>query len=136
MKPKLGRLVKASFAGLIALLIGFLLCEFATGSKDGFRVDPTKFPPAAQAILNESPGVPISPEQWKRLNKILNEQGGLPSGQDIFLHSVRASWYWFIALPLLGVTLNYIRWRAVSLHEWGLIFAPSLLLLFWSVAGT
>ncbi len=135
MKPKPGRLVKASFAGLIALLIGFLLCEFAMGPKDGFRVDTTKFPPAAQAILNERPGVPVSPEQWKRLNKVLNEQGGLPSGQDIFLHSVRASWYWLIALPLLGVGLTYMRWPAVRLHEWGLIFAPSLLLLSWSVAG-
>ncbi|MFY7907250.1 MAG: hypothetical protein ACOVO0_14040 [Burkholderiaceae bacterium] len=135
MTPKLGRLVKAAFAGLIALFIGCLLCEFASEPKDGLRVDTSKFPPAAQAIMNERPGVPISPEQWKRLNKVLNEQGGLPSGQDIFLHSVRTSWYWFVALPLIGVGLTYMRWRAMRLPEWGLIFAPSLLMLSWSIAG-
>lgn len=135
MASNLGRLVTASFAGLIALFIGCLICEFATDPKDGLRVDTSKFPPAAQAILNERPGIPISTEQWKRLNKILNEQGGLLSGQDIFLHSVRASWYWFIALTLLGVGLTYLRWRAVRLPEWGLVFAPSLLLLSWSIAG-
>jgi hypothetical protein len=135
MTPKLGRLVKASFAGLIALFIGCLLCVLATGPEDGFRVDTSKFPPAAQAIMNEHPGVPISPEQWKRLNKVLDEQGGWPNDQDTFFHYVRASWYWFIGLPLLGVGLAFMRWRVVRLAEWMLICAPSLLLLSLSVAG-
>ncbi len=132
---KLGRLVKALMLGLIVLFVASLLCELAASPNEGLRVDRTKFPPAAQAIVNERPGVPISPEQWKRLNKVLNEQGGLPSGQDIFLHFVRVGWYWFIALPLLGVGLTYRRWRAVRLPEWGLICAPSLLMLSWAVAG-
>jgi hypothetical protein len=133
MKP--WRLAKALIVGLVVFFIGCLLCVLATGPQDGFGVDTSKFPPAAQAILKERPGVPISPEQWKRLNKVLDEQGGWPSDQDTFFHYVRASWYWFIALPLLGVGLTYMRWRAVRLPEWGLICAPSLMMLSWAVAG-
>jgi hypothetical protein len=135
MMLKIGRLVKALMLGLITLFVASLLCELVTTPAKAFTVDSTKFPPAAQAILKERPGVPISPEQWKRLDKVMNEQGGWPSGQKIFLHSVRSSWYWFIALPLLGVGLTYRRWRAVRLPEWGLICAPSLLMLSWAVAG-
>jgi hypothetical protein len=123
------RPVKALVFGLIALLMGALLSELVTSPAEGHRIDFTKLPPEAQAISNERPGVPISPEQWKRLDKIMAQHGGWPSGGDILLNSVRASWYWFLLLPAIGLGVLYMRCRVISLPEAVCISAPSLLLL-------
>ena len=133
MRPS--RLVKALLVGLLALFIGALLCELVTSPAEGHRIDVTKLPPTAQAILNERPGVPISSEQWRRLDKVMAQQGGWPSGGDVFLSSVRASWYWFLLLPALGIAALFMTWRAIALPELSAIFAPSLLLLLFALSA-
>ena len=133
---KFPRLVKALLGGLLALLIGALLCELATSPSEGHRIDFEKLPPAAQAIMKEQPGVPISSEQWKRLDKVMAKEGGWPSGKDVFLRSVRASWYWFLLLPAAGVGAFLVRWKSVAMVEAASVFAPCLLLLLFAFSST
>lgn len=129
MTKKSSGLVKAVLIGLVALLLGALLSDVLTSPAEGHRLDVKKLPPPAQAILNERPGVPISPEQWKRLDQVMAQHGGWPSGGDLFLASVRASWYWFLLLPAVCLGGLFIRWRAVTAAELAAVCAPSLGLL-------
>ncbi|WP_326543928.1 hypothetical protein [Pseudorhodoferax sp.] len=116
--------------GLIALFLAALLSELATSPSSGSRIDVEKLPPEAQAILKEQPGLPISADQWKRLDQVMARSGGWPKGAAVFWASVRSSWYWFLALPLLGLGVLHLRWKAVVPLHTALVLAPSLAFLF------
>jgi hypothetical protein len=129
------RLVKALLIGLLGLFIGAVLCELVTSPSEGHRIDFEKSPPAAQAIAKEQPGAPISPEQWKRLDKVMASEGGWPSGKDVFLRRVRASWYCFSLIPALGVGAFFARWKGIAVVEAAAIVSPCLLLLLFAFSS-
>lgn len=120
------RLAKVITMGFIAVFAAALLCELTTSPSSGHRIDLGKLPPEAQAILKEQPGMPISVDQWNRLDKVVARSGGWPSGAKVFLASVRQSWYWFVILPLLGLGILFIRWKEVTILHVSIIFSPSL----------
>lgn len=132
---KSARLTKAFVVGLLALLVSALLCELVTPPTAGHRIDVRSLPPAARAILAERPGAPVSPEQWKRLDKVMAQQGGWPNGRGVFLASVRASWYWFLLLPACGIAVLFIRWRAIAWPEMAAVAMPCLWLLLFSLSA-
>lgn len=132
MNLKALRLVQALLVGLVVLFIGALFCEVLTSPMQGPRINVKKLPPEAQAVANEQPSVPTTPEQWKRLDKVMAQHGGWPSGGDVFLGFVRASWYWFLLLPTVGVGALFLRWKAVTLPEVIAVSGPSLLLLLYA----
>ena len=129
------RLVKTLVVGLLALFVGALLSVLVTSPVESHRIDFKKLPPATQAISSERAGVPISPEQWKRLDKVMAQHGGWPSDGDVFLASVRASWYWFLLLPAVGITVLFMRWRVIAMPEAVAISVPSLLLLLFALSA-
>lgn len=122
------RSLNAILLGLFIALAAALLAELVSGPAHGHRIDVDALPQEAKAILAEKPGTPISSEQWRRLDKVMAKSGGWPSGGYVFLASVRASWYWFLALPVAALLL---WWRRAPLSgiTVGLVSAPSLLLL-------
>lgn len=122
------RSLNAILLGLLIAVAAALLAELVSGPGHGHRIDVDALPHEAKAILAERPGTPISSEQWQRLDKVMAKSGGWPGGRHVFLASVRASWYWFLALPVAALLL----WRhrtSLSGATVGLVFAPSLLLL-------
>lgn len=120
-------------AGLV--LFGFLLAEFATFPATGHRVDTTQWPVEAQAILREQPGVPISTEQWKRIDSVLRARGDLNYGQrPYWAQTVRASWWWFLLLPGLAVVVTRFRQIDLSAVTAVLLCAPSAIVLLVGLA--
>jgi hypothetical protein len=130
MKPF--RLFKALTLEMLALLLGTLISELMTSPTEGHRIDFTKLPAAAKAISTERPGVPISPDQWKRLDAVMARHGGWPSGGELILASMRASWYLFLLLPSAGIAVILTKWRAVTLWEVAGVCLPSLLALLFA----
>jgi hypothetical protein len=128
------RLTKVIALAFVALLLAVLLSELATSPSSGHRIDVERLPPEAQAILKERPGVPISAEQWKRLDQVMARSGGWPSGAAVFWASVRSSWYWFLALPLLCLGALYLRWKVIAPLHAAVVLAPSLALLLIAFA--
>jgi hypothetical protein len=61
----------ALLIGITLVVAALALAEFLTFPKMGHSIDTSKWPIAAQAILTEKPGTPISSEQWKRIDKVL-----------------------------------------------------------------
>jgi hypothetical protein len=120
------KLTKVILLGFVALLLAALLSELATSPNSGHRIDVEKLPPEAQVILKERPGVPISADQWKRLDQVMARSGGWPSGATVFWASVRSSWYWFLVLPLLGIGALFMRWKAVAPLHAVVVVVPSL----------
>ena len=119
------KLTKVIFLGFVALLLATLLSELATSPNSGHRIDVEKLPPEAQVILKERPGVPISADQWNRLDQVMARSGGWPRGAAVFWASVRSSWYWFLVLPLLVIGALSMRWKAIALLHAAVVFAPS-----------
>ena len=132
---KTSRLVKALLIGLLGLLLGAVLCELVTSPSEGHRIDFEKPPPAAQDIMKEQSGAPISSEQWKRLDKVMASEGGWPTGKDVFLRSVRASWCWFFLIPAFGVGAFFARWKGIATVEAAAIASPCLVLLLFAYSS-
>ena len=89
----------------------------------------------AQAILTETPGTPITSDQWKRIDRVLKESGRANDGQRPYWSmTVRASWWWFLLLPLLAVAvLRLSGWRLTPLSS-SLLAVPSVITLVVGVA--
>lgn len=122
----LTRLGKVIALGLIALLLGIVFSEFVTSPRFGHRIDFEKLPAEAQSILKERPGLPISPEQWKRLDQVMARSEGWVNAAAVFWASMRHSWYWFLTLPLLSLGALYLRWKSITPIHAGVILLPSV----------
>lgn len=89
----------ALLLGIALVIAALAVAEFLTFPEAGHRIDTTTWPIAAQAILNETPGTPITSEQWKRIDKVLSGHGDMNYGQRPYWSStVRASWWWLLFL--------------------------------------
>lgn len=128
-------LLAALLVGLVLLGFSAALAEFVSGPAHGHRINTAELPAEARAILAESPGVPISAEQWHRLDTVMSSHGGWPGGGQLFAASVRHSWYWFIALPVLAVLLLRRR-AALSSVVVGLLAGPSLFAVAYAFMRT
>lgn len=125
----------ALLTGAALVLVAFALAEFVTFPKTGHRIDTTKWPMQAQVVLREKPGTPISSEQWKRIDMALKEQGDMNYGQrPYWSKTVRASWWWFLFAPLLGVAIVRFRGRRLSPLSVSLLAGPSIIALVAGVA--
>ena len=127
-------LLVSALAGVLLALVSAALAEFVSGPQYGHRIDTSALPPPAKAILAESPGTPISTEQWRRLDKVMAQHGGWPGGTQLFIASIRHSWYWFLLLPVLA--LAWLRRRgSVPLPVGALVALPSLSMVAYAFAS-
>lgn len=128
-------LLVSALAGVLLALVSAVLAEFLSGPQYGHRIDTSALPPPAKAILAESPGTPISTEQWRRLDKVMAQHGGgWPGGTQLFNASIRHSWYWFLLLPVLA--LAWLRRRdSMPLPVGVLVAFPSLSMIAWAFAS-
>lgn len=120
----------------MALVVAaFLLAEFLSFPQIGHRVDTTKWPAEAQAVLTEKPGTPITSEQWKRIDRLLQEHGDTNFGQrPYWAQTVRASWWWFLLAPLLGIAIIRFRGQQVSPLCVSMLAGPSVAALVVGIA--
>jgi hypothetical protein len=121
-------LVNSLSLGLCTLLVAFILSQFVTYPELGFRFDISKMPLEAQAIMNETPGEPITPEQWRRFNKVLEEHGW-SDRRELFFQSVLHSWYWFLICPLMICMAMRARWQKLMSIDLFLICSPCVTFL-------
>jgi hypothetical protein len=125
----------ALIVGAVLVVIAFLLAELVSFPSTGHRIDTAKWPVEAQDILREKPGVPVTPEQWKRIDKVLLQHGGLNHGQQPnWAQTVRASWWWFVALPVVASLLLSAKHRTLALRPTMLVVLPSAAVLLVAVA--
>jgi hypothetical protein len=118
------------FVGLLLATAATLLAVLVTDPPLGHKIDIKALPVQAQAVLNENPREPISPEQWERLDRIMKQHGGWPSGSRLTLASVRSSWYWFLVLPLLFIAGTYLATRSSpTLAGFLAVLCPSVAVL-------
>lgn len=129
MIMKYRRSIVALLVGLAALLLALVLCELVSSPSLGHRLDLSNMPSEGKALLNESPGVPLSKEQWSRLDEIMVRHGGWPNGGELFIQSVQNSWYWLILVPSIAGILLSRRWKTLTLAEVILLASPSALSL-------
>jgi hypothetical protein len=125
----------ALLLGVALVVAALALAEFLTFPEAGHRIDTTRWPIAAQAILKETPGTPITSEQWKRIDKVLKEHGDMNYGQrPYWSNTVSASWWWFLLVPLLAAAvLRFRGWRLAPLSI-SLLAVPSFIILVAGVA--
>ena len=121
----------AFLCGLAIASIAAVFAELLASPAHGHRINAPALPAEAKAILAERPGVPVSTDQWQRLDKVMANHGGWPSGRQLLAASIRDGWYWFIALPALAAFL--LRpWVASSLLSVAFLAGPSALVLSYA----
>jgi hypothetical protein len=125
---KFRRAVNVLIAGLCALLVALVFSEFVTYPAIGFRVDITKMPAEAQAILNESKGTPRTAEQWRRVEKVLYEHGWSDK-RELFFRGPLNSWYWYLVFPIIASVVLRGRWKILTRNEFFLLCSPCVILL-------
>jgi len=125
----------ALLLGIALVVAALALAEFLTFPETGHRMDTTRWPIAAQAILQETPGTPVTSEQWKRIDKVLKEHGDMNYGQrPYWSNTVRASWWWFLLVPLMAAAvLRFRGWHLAPLSL-SLLTVPSFITLVAGVA--
>ena len=125
---------RAAVLGVLLVAVAFVLAEFFTFPATGHRVNTDAWPPEARAILKENPGVPITSEQWKRIDEALRPYGGAEHGQTPYWsQTVRSSWWWFVLLPLAALALLVVRRLRIAASTVVLVAAPSVVVLLVGV---
>ena len=123
----------ACLAGVLVVVLAIVLAKLVSAPSSGHHINTTALPAEAQAILAQQPGVPITAEQWRRLDSVMATHGGWPSGGSILAASIRQGWYWFVLLPALAVVgFQRSRWRGSSI-TFVLVALPSLAALALSL---
>ncbi len=95
--PRSVALVKAVFLSVGALLVALLISFFGFSGGVGKNTD--AWPASAKQILEETPGSPLSSEQWRRINRALEAHGGNSSGTHLFAAEVRKVLPVFVLVP-------------------------------------
>jgi hypothetical protein len=125
------RYAYAIVIGLLALVLSLIFCLFVTDPKFGHKVDVSTMPVEARQIMDESPGTPITQEQWTRIRKILNEKSWT-SGKNLSALDILASWYWLLVVPAIAIAILWKVWRAITPTEALFVTMPSILTLVLS----
>jgi hypothetical protein len=121
----------ALITGLLLALLAGVIAEVTLGSQ-GHRVQFDELPLEAQAIAKEQHPNPISPQQWKRIDEVMERHGGWPNGSDLLQVTFREAWPLFALFPAIAVLL--LRWRGVALSfsKSVALVAPCALALAWA----
>ena len=130
--------MRRSISFPVALIAGLVLAVLAGGiaslthGSQGQRIRFNELPPEAQAIAKEQHPNPISPQQWKRIDEVMERHTGWPKGTDLLLMTTRKGWLLFALLPAIAVLL--LRWRGVELglSNSAAILSPSAAALAWA----
>jgi hypothetical protein len=122
------RVPRILFAGLCALLISLVFSEFVTYPTMGFKIDITAMPVEAQVILNETKGTPRTAEQWRRVEKVLHEQGWSDK-RELFFRGPLNSWYWYLLFPIIIAVVLRRRWKTLTSSEFLLLCGPCSIFL-------
>jgi hypothetical protein len=122
--------------GSLLAFVGLLLSVLTFGSQ-GHRLDFDQLPAQAQAILMEryrdsAHPDPISSDQWSRVEKVMQAQGGWSSERDLTLLTVRKGWPFFLLLPAVTLIILRIKRRPISFPIAILLWVPSAGLAIWA----
>lgn len=78
--------------------------------------------------------MPISSEQWRRLDQVMAKNGEWPSGRLLLASSMVRGWYWFIAFPLIATAALWSTKRAIASTTMALVAGPSVVALVFALA--
>ena len=118
---------RAMLLGLCVLIASTVTSFFAWTS--GVSTDTNAWPPGARAILAESPGVPLSSEQWARIEAELARDPSRPLPIHLLAAEVRKTWPIFVFLVGVALILTRLRWRSFSLLHATVLATPTALAL-------
>jgi hypothetical protein len=127
MQHSLRSIAKATVLGLALLFISIVIAFFT--STNGVAVNTNAWPAKAKAILNESPGTPITSNQWKRVNRELAADPNRSKFSHLFAAEVRSTWFVFLALSVVGLVLAHMLWRPLSVGTAAAVLAPTFVAL-------
>jgi hypothetical protein len=121
----------ALIAGILVALLAGVVAEMTIGAQ-GHRIRFEELPAEAQAVAKEQGLTPISPEQWKRIDEVMERNGGWPNGNDLTQILIRKASPFFVILPLIVLLL--LRWRGISinLRTSVALLAPCAAVLSWA----
>jgi hypothetical protein len=123
------RVVTFFALGVLLSLACLFISVFVTDPALGFAVDSSKLPAEVQKILTERPNLPLDKEQWNRIKKIMDNNGGWPSEGSITARGVLHSWYVFVLLPIgVWAVILWLKGRR-KWYEVSLISIPSIFVL-------
>jgi len=131
---KIRQLVYAIFVGIASLLAAVIISFFL--NSQGHQINTNAWPTEAQAILLETPGTSISPDQWKRIRVTLNKHNAATPMAHLFAADVRSSWYLFLLSPLLALALVRRRWAFDTIPVVLAVAAPCWLVLITCALST
>lgn len=123
------RCLSSVLAGMVIACVALVLAHFVT-NPPYFRIDLTKVPPEAAAIMNESGGKVETKEE--REERMRHFQDALHRGgyEDALTSKyIASSWYWFFFLPPAWLLLRLWRRRARTLVTDICVVFPSYLIL-------
>lgn len=127
MKSSFATVVKAALLGCGALLISAIVALFASSS--GVRTNTEAWPASAKAILNESPGTPITAEQWKRIEKELSTDSNNANSTHLLAAEIRNAWHLFVALSVIGLLVAHRLLRPLSISTAAATLGPTAVVL-------
>jgi len=122
------RLIKPTHAALIGAvlaLIAVIFAEVIFGGQ-GHRIDFNKLPPEVRAIAMENHPNPITSEQWRRMDKAIEQHGGWPTPLELLGATIQKALPLFLALPALSLVILLIGRRRLSPLSAALLFLPSV----------
>ena len=127
MENAFGPVVKAALIGIGVLFISTIIAFFA--SSGGVATNTEAWPARAKAILKESPGTPITSEQWKRIDKELSADPNNAKSSHLLAGEVRNTWFVFVALSVLALLLAHRLWKPLSISTTTAVLAPTTIVL-------
>src|SRR5262245_25799145 len=82
--------------GVVIALVATAMAGLIFSPATGHRINIAALPAEARAILAEHPGVPITREQWRRVDQVLDRSGGALTVAGLFRADLRSSWALFV----------------------------------------
>ncbi|MGE4049450.1 MAG: hypothetical protein AB7F38_00160 [Piscinibacter sp.] len=127
-------LLKSVALGLGAALAALIISNLFSSS--GVKLRTEAWPASAKAILFERPTVPLSADQWRRIEKTLQEAGNNANPSHLVAAVLRRAWP--LVLLFAFVAFAAVRWllKDRTLSAAAAATAPSALLLFAAFAHT
>jgi hypothetical protein len=128
MSKLVDRLIQrdAYLLGGLFLVIVALVLTYSISAPGSYPVSTADLPPEARRIIAERPGVPLSKEQLRELNEILDRHDP-SSGYRMALADLTSGWYWFVLLSVFAAFMA-LRMRAGGINV-GILVGPSVLVL-------
>ena len=127
-------LLRSFAVGIAAAIAALIFATLSSGS--GVKLNTEAWPTSARAILVEKPGQPISVEQWRRIERALQDAGNNSESSHLVAAEVRKSWP--VVLLAAVIALLGARWfmKPQTVVTTGALLAPSALLLAAAFAHT